>query len=77
MLGTTCLYLASKVEEFPHKLRDVINVCHRSLHKDAFLDVGTEYWELRDSLVSCELFMLRVLGFKVATDNPHKVLYSN
>lgn len=74
MIGTTVLYIASKSEESPRKLRDVINVCHRSLHQNTFLDVGTEYWELRDSLVNCELFVLRVLAFKVALDNPHKVI---
>lgn len=73
MLGTTVLYMASKAEESPHKLRDVINVCHRSLHQNTFLDVGSEYWELRDSLFNCELFLLRVLGFRVSTENPHKV----
>ncbi|KAK3731457.1 hypothetical protein QZH41_013649 [Actinostola sp. cb2023] len=85
LIGATVLYLASKAEESPRKLRDVINVCHREptasnmclcrlLHKETFLEIGSEYWSLRDSVANCELFVLRVLGFKVATDNPHKAM---
>ncbi|XP_074639503.1 cyclin-Q-like isoform X2 [Acropora palmata] len=73
LVGSTALYLASKMEECPCKLRDVINVSFRLLHKDkAPLDVGFLYWELRDSLVSCELMMLRSLQFDVTFNNPHK-----
>lgn len=75
LVGSTALYLASKMEECPCKLRDVINVSFRLLHKDkAPLDVGFLYWELRDSLVSCELMMLRSLQFDVTFNNPHKYL---
>jgi len=75
LVGCTALYLASKTEEFPCKLRDVINVSYRVLHKDkAPLDVGSLYWELRDSVVNCELMMLRTLQFRVEFNNPHKYL---
>lgn len=75
LVGTTALYLASKTEEFPCKLRDVINVSYRVLHRDkAPLEVGSLYWELRDSVVNCELMMLRILQFHVAFNNPHKYL---
>ena len=44
------------------------------LHRDkAPLEVGSLYWELRDSVVNCELMMLRILQFHVAFNNPHKV----
>lgn len=75
LVGTTALYLASKTEEFPCKLRDVINVSYRVLHQNkAPLEVGSLYWELRDSVVNCELMMLRTLQFHVAFNNPHKYL---
>ncbi|XP_031561533.1 cyclin-Q-like [Actinia tenebrosa] len=74
-IGTAVLFLASKAEESPRKLRDVINVCYKTTHKNVpFLEVGNRYWELRDSIVNCELLVLRVLAFKVDTDKPHKYL---
>lgn len=75
LAGTTALYLASKCEETPCKLRDVINVCYRTANSDRQpLEVGLKFWQLRESVVNCELLMLRVLGFRVAFDNPHKYL---
>lgn len=75
LVGSAALYLASKTEESPCKLRDVINVSYRVLHKDrAPLEVGPLYWELHDSVANCELMMLRALQFHVAFNNPHKYL---
>lgn len=49
----------------------------RVLHRDrAPLEVGSLYWELRDSVVNCELMMLRILQFHVTFNNPHKVIKS-
>ncbi|KAJ7378901.1 Cyclin- protein fam58a [Desmophyllum pertusum] len=77
LVGCAALYLASKTEESPCKLRDVINVSYRMLHKDrAPLEVGSLYWELHDSVVNCELMMLRSLQFHVAFNNPHKTTSS-
>ncbi|XP_078374961.1 cyclin-Q-like isoform X1 [Oculina patagonica] len=75
LVGSAALYLASKTEESPCKLRDVINVSYRILHKDrAPLEVGSLYWQLHDSVVNCELMMLRSLQFHVTFNNPHKYL---
>lgn len=75
VVGSTALYLASKTEESPCKLRDVINVSYRILHKEREpLEVGSFYWELHDSVVNCELMLLRSLQFHVAFNNPHKYL---
>ena len=47
---------------------------HRTANNDRQpLEVGQKFWQLRESVVNCELLMLRVLGFCVAFDNPHKV----
>ena len=49
-------------------------ISFRTLHRNrAPLEVGSLYWELRDSVVNCELMMLRTLQFQVAFNNPHKV----
>lgn len=48
---------------------------NRMLHRERGpLEVGSLYWELRDSVVNCELIMLRSLQFHVAFNNPHKVI---
>lgn len=75
LVATAALYLASKTEESPCKLRDVINVSYRLLHRDKPpLEVGSLYWELHDSVANCELMILRALQFQVSFDSPHKYL---
>lgn len=75
LIATTALYLAGKVEEEHLKLRDVINVSYRCLHPEKPpLDIGSNYWALRDSVAQCELFVLRVLKFNVSFGHPHKYL---
>jgi hypothetical protein len=37
------------------------------------LELDSRFWELRDSIVQCELLMLRVLRFQVSFQHPHKV----
>ena len=49
---------------------DVSHTYVRILHKDSPpLEVGKQYWELRDSIVNCELLLIRMLKY-----NP-KVLF--
>lgn len=37
------------------------------------LELDSRFWALRDSIVQCELLMLRVLRFHVSFQHPHKV----
>uniref|UniRef100_A0A8C4Q844 Cyclin-Q n=1 Tax=Eptatretus burgeri TaxID=7764 RepID=A0A8C4Q844_EPTBU len=75
LVALACIYLSGKLEEQHVRLRDIINVGYRCLHRDAQpLDLGPRYWELRDSLVQCEFLVLRVLGFKLTFDHPHRYL---
>ena len=75
IVGSTSLYLAGKAEETPCKLRDLINVSFSILNKDKPpIEIAKKYWALRDSIVKCELLFLRLLGFQVRVDNPHKVI---
>ncbi|KAL5013633.1 hypothetical protein ScPMuIL_007903 [Solemya velum] len=75
LIATTALYLSGKTEEAHVKLRDVINVCYRTLHKTKPpLEMGELFWALRDSVSNCELFILRMLQFRVMLDHPHKYL---
>ena len=43
-------------------------------HEDP-LDVDSRYWSLKESLIQTELFIMRVLSFRVIVEHPHKVGY--
>jgi len=75
LIGSTSLYLAGKVESQPLKLRDVINVAHCTLNRTADpLELGDEYWSLRDGIVQAELLVLRMLSFNLDVVHPHKFM---
>lgn len=73
-MAATAIFLATKVEEQHTRLRDVVNVCHRTLYPDKLLEIGEELYELKDTVASCELLLLRMLQFHVTCDHPHKYL---
>ncbi|XP_053329579.1 cyclin-Q isoform X2 [Spea bombifrons] len=75
LVAMSAIYLAGKVEEQHLRTRDIINVCHRCLNPGSEpLEVDIKFWELRDSIVHCELLMLRLLNFRVSFEHPHKYL---
>lgn len=75
LIATTALYLAGKAEEQHLKLRDVVNVCYRILHSTKPpLEMGEAFMSLRDTVANCELFVLRMLQFKISFQHPHKYL---
>ncbi|KAI1293634.1 Cyclin-K [Halotydeus destructor] len=75
LMAATCLYLAGKVEEEPLRMKDVMNVFHNSLNpKQGPLELVDSYRSLRDSIVQCELLLLRALKFHVNNDLPHRYL---
>ncbi|XP_019633951.1 PREDICTED: cyclin-related protein FAM58A-like isoform X2 [Branchiostoma belcheri] len=75
LIGMTAISLASKVEEEHLKIRDVINVCYRTRHQDKPpLESQTELSDLRQAMASCELLIMRTLGFNVTKELPHKYL---
>jgi hypothetical protein len=74
LIAATTLYLAGKVKDDPLKIRDVINVTHNTLHRgSAPLELGDEYWNMRDAIVQAELLIMRMLKFEVTIVHPHKV----
>ncbi|XP_022110056.1 cyclin-related protein FAM58A-like [Acanthaster planci] len=75
LVGAAAIYLATKVEEQHVKLRDIINVCYRILHREeAPLEVGKKYWDLRESVINCELLLIRMLKFNPKVTLPHKYM---
>ena len=71
-------FLASKVCDDPpasSSLRDIINVSYRVLHpNEPPLQLEEQFYDLRDSLSSMELHLLRVLQFNTDFANSHKVV---
>ncbi|XP_070192524.1 cyclin-Q-like isoform X2 [Littorina saxatilis] len=77
LIGSTALYLAGKVEEQHLKLRDIVNVCYKTLHRrKPALEIGETFNALHESIPSCELLISRCLRFKVVFVHPHKSLES-
>lgn len=75
LVAMSCMYLAGKVEEQHLRTRDIINVSHRYFHSGtAPLECDQQFWDLRDSVVQCELLILRQLNFQVSFEHPHKYL---
>ncbi|XP_026854001.2 cyclin-Q [Electrophorus electricus] len=75
LVAMSSIYLAGKVEEQHLRTRDIINVCHRYFHPGSDpLELDSKFWEMRDSIVQCELLILRQLNFQVSFEHPHKYL---
>ena len=73
LVAMSSIYLACKVKEQQLRPRDIINVSHRFFNPGSEpLELDSRFWELRDSIVQCELLMLRVLCFQVSFQYPHK-----
>eukprot|EP01104_Vermistella_antarctica_P008198 TRINITY_DN2049_c1_g1_i1.p1 TRINITY_DN2049_c1_g1~~TRINITY_DN2049_c1_g1_i1.p1 ORF type:complete len:359 (-),score=132.58 TRINITY_DN2049_c1_g1_i1:399-1475(-) len=71
----SCVYLSTKLEEHPRKMRDVINCLFR-IHnpREEPLSIGNDYWQLRDAVVEQEQKVLRALSYDLHVEHPHKHL---
>ncbi|XP_075165474.1 cyclin Q [Haematobia irritans] len=75
LIAASSLYLAGKIKDDPVKIRDVINVAHITLNRDSSpLELGDEYWSMRDAIVQAELLIARTLKFDLNIEHPHKFL---
>lgn len=75
LIASSALYLAGKMKDDPVKIRDVINVAHNTLNRNASpLDLGDEYWAMRDAIVQAELLISRMLKFDLNVVHPHKYM---
>lgn len=72
-VATTCLFLASKVEETPKKLRDVVVETYKVQHSTvAPPESDQELWKLKEQVLICERELLRVLGFDLSVEHAYR-----
>lgn len=51
-----------------------MNVSYSTLHRGSQpLELGDQYWSMRDAIVQAELLIMRMLKFQVTPVHPHKV----
>lgn len=75
----SCIYLASKIEEAPRRIRDVINVFHHIKQirgskpiQPVILDAA--YIALKNQVIRAERSVLKELGFCVHVKHSHKLI---
>lgn len=75
----SCVCLASKIEEAPRRIRDVINVFHhikqvRAQRPITPIILDTNYIALKTQVIKAERRVLKELGFCVHVKHPHKLI---
>ncbi|KAJ3326565.1 Cyclin- protein fam58a [Blyttiomyces sp. JEL0837] len=77
LIAAAAVHLACKQTEVSRKVRDVINVGYWVLHNESDGYIYTEediYWELKESLITAEMFLLRALRFDTNVELPYAFL---
>lgn len=75
LVAMACVFIASKTTESLCKLRALVTVSYLLLNpgKSDF-DIGPDYWMLRDSVMTCELLIARVIAFDFPVELPYPYL---
>lgn len=75
-VATTCLFLASKVEETPKKLKEVVIETYKAHHQGTTTlePESKEFWELKEKILVCERILLTTLGFNLSVEHAYRPL---
>ena len=77
-IATTCLFLASKVEETPKKLKDVVIETFKIQNQTAETPKpppepdSQEFKDLKERILVSERVLLQTLGFDLTVEHPYR-----
>ncbi|XP_031332881.1 cyclin-K-like isoform X2 [Photinus pyralis] len=70
-ISCTCLFLASKIDETPRRLKDVINIYHGMLNTTQYMKFGSDP---EQKVITLESILLETLQFDFDVDHPYDFL---